>query len=156
MLLKLTLIYGKGGTRWFPSNNWWVGRGVGHSLARWGLSGQPAYESRTFPTSSLPQLWGLLWGIQTSVMFFFSNILYAHVRAATMEALWLCLDSKQPVSDPEIMFSTDQQSEFSRLKKYLTVPPWSCLKKVFQCLLAYRMDSKALSSVWGSMWRLGH
>jgi hypothetical protein len=36
VLLKHRLICAKGGTRWFPSNNQWVGTGMGGSLARWG------------------------------------------------------------------------------------------------------------------------
>jgi hypothetical protein len=68
VLLKLMLTYGKGGTRWFPSNNQWVGKCMGASLDRWGWSLSQGivnlkcniksyifYESWTFPTSSLPQ-----------------------------------------------------------------------------------------------------
>jgi hypothetical protein len=61
------LTYGKRGTRWFPSNSKWVGRGMSGPWARWGqFLGQDMvnlkcsikpyifYESWTFPISSLP------------------------------------------------------------------------------------------------------
>jgi hypothetical protein len=36
VLLKPMITYGKGRTRWFPSNNQWVWRDMGSSWARWG------------------------------------------------------------------------------------------------------------------------
>jgi hypothetical protein len=54
VLLKLMLTCGKGGTKWFPSNNQWVGQGMDnlhtHTILR-----HIFYESWTFPNSSLPQ-----------------------------------------------------------------------------------------------------
>jgi hypothetical protein len=67
------LTYGKGGTRWFPSNNQWVGRslaalgqvgavwtvpepGVGNLHTHKILSHIIFYEPQTFPDSSLPQI----------------------------------------------------------------------------------------------------
>jgi hypothetical protein len=38
VFLKLVLTYEKRGTRWFLSNNQWVGQGLGSSQARWGQS----------------------------------------------------------------------------------------------------------------------
>jgi hypothetical protein len=64
MLLKLMLTYGKGGTKWFPSNNQWVGRNMGgwvlgqERVVLGSEHGQPTYtytiKSYFFPNSILP------------------------------------------------------------------------------------------------------
>jgi hypothetical protein len=105
VFLKFMLTYGKGGTRWFPSNNRWVGRGMGVSQARWRWSlsqsvlnlkcNTKSYifcESQTFPNSSLSQPLGSrnIWSC-----WFLSNLQVQQWKLGWLSAL-PTIDQDQP------------------------------------------------------------